>query len=391
MKIHNTLLEASREALNEIFSNNRYADKVLEKTFRQNKRYGSRDRKFIAELVYDIVRWKRKYEYIAGTNNINHLMGVWFYLKNNMLPDNDQFKNVEIKKFSDPAVASEAIRESVPDWLYELGVFELKDKWSKELHALNCKAPLVLRTNTLKITTDKLKIELLKENISSTYIRNIPDALEVTEKSNVFSSNAFKSGFFEVQDASSQLVATFLNPLPGERVIDACAGAGGKTLHIAALMKNRGRVIAMDIEQYKLDELKKRAARAGVNNAEARIIQSSKDIKKMAGTADKLLLDAPCSGLGVLKRNPDAKWKLSNTFINDVRLKQQSILKDYSIMIKPGGELVYATCSILPSENRIQINTFLNSNQNFEFAEDKTVLPSEGYDGFYMCRIKRVT
>ncbi len=174
------------------------------------------------------------------------------------------------------------------------------------------------------------------------------------------------------------------------RIIDACAGAGGKTLHLAALAKNKGRIIAMDVEQWKLDELQKRARRAGVSNLEPRLIESSKSIKRLEKSADRVLLDVPCSGLGVLKRNPDAKWKLSPEFIQQVRELQHNILSDYGVMLKPGGLMVYSTCSILPSENEEQVRRFLEEKQGeYELVKDKHTWPSEGYDGFYMALLKK--
>ena len=174
------------------------------------------------------------------------------------------------------------------------------------------------------------------------------------------------------------------------RVIDACAGGGGKTLHLAALMKNKGRIIAMDTEAWKLDELKKRARRAGVGNIEPRVIESSKTIKRLENSADRLLLDVPCSGLGVIKRNPDAKWKLTPEFMERVKELQQHILADYSTMLKTNGLMVYSTCSLLPSENEKQVEKFLESRKDkFELLEQKWLKPSEGFDGFYMALIQR--
>jgi 16S rRNA (cytosine967-C5)-methyltransferase len=186
------------------------------------------------------------------------------------------------------------------------------------------------------------------------------------------------------------LVAEFLKIEPGMRIVDACAGAGGKTLHIASITQNKGRIISLDTEQWKLDETKKRARRAGVSNLEIRLIEGSKTMKKLHDTADRLLLDVPCSGLGVIKRNPDAKWKLSLEFINRLKVMQAEIIQDYSKIVKVGGKMVYATCSILPSENQGQVETFLKNNPNYKLEEEKIVLPSEsGFDGFYMARIIR--
>jgi len=194
-----------------------------------------------------------------------------------------------------------------------------------------------------------------------------------------------------LQDASSQRVALFLDVNEKMRVIDACAGGGGKTLHIAALMKNTGHIIAMDTEQWKLDELKRRARRASATNIEPRLIDSSKVIKRLYDTADRVLLDVPCSGLGVLRRNPDAKWKLNLEFIERVKKLQYEILDRYSRMVKLHGKLVYATCSILHSENQLQVNLFLEQHKNFKLEEEKQIFPSEGFDGFYMARMYRIS
>jgi 16S rRNA (cytosine967-C5)-methyltransferase len=222
-------------------------------------------------------------------------------------------------------------------------------------------------------------------------LEDFPDAIVLAERQNIFTSPAFKGGFFEVQDAGSQVISTFLRIAPGLRVIDACAGAGGKTLHLASLMRNKGRIVAMDTEQWKLDELQKRARRAGVSNIETRLIESGKTIKRLAGSADRLLLDVPCSGLGVLKRNPDAKWKLSVAFIEKIKELQQHILNDYCDMLKVGGLMVYSTCSILPSENELQVQQFLAAkNGAFQLLEEKHILPSQGFDGFYMALMERM-
>jgi 16S rRNA (cytosine967-C5)-methyltransferase len=174
------------------------------------------------------------------------------------------------------------------------------------------------------------------------------------------------------------------------RIIDACAGAGGKSLHMAAISQNKGRILSLDTEQWKLDEAKKRARRAGVSNLDTRLIEGAKTIKKLYDTADRLLLDVPCSGLGVIKRNPDAKWKLSLDFINKVKAEQAAILEEYAKILKVGGKLVYATCSILPSENQFQVDKFLANHSNYSLEEARVVLPSEsGFDGFFMARIIR--
>jgi 16S rRNA (cytosine967-C5)-methyltransferase len=213
--------------------------------------------------------------------------------------------------------------------------------------------------------------------------------VQLEEKKNVFLTSIFKEGFFEVQDAGSQLIGEFVDAQPGLRVIDACAGAGGKTLHLAAMMENKGQIIALDIHAWKLVELKRRAKRAGAHNIETRTITDTKVIKRLHEKADRLLIDAPCSGLGVLRRNPDSKWKIDQDFIDRIKNEQKQILQDYSKMVKKGGKLVYATCSILPSENEDQVKIFLENNADFKLVKENKVLPSQGFDGFYMALIER--
>jgi 16S rRNA (cytosine967-C5)-methyltransferase len=272
------------------------------------------------------------------------------------------------------------------DLLYK----ELGKQWNLEAEALNLQAQVIIRANTLKTTKQDLAKALKEKKIDTEPVKGCKDGLYLKERQNLFTLPEFQEGLFEVQDASSQLVAEFLQPEPGMRVIDACAGAGGKSLHIAALMQSKGRLISLDTEEWKLEETKKRARRAGVSNLETRLIEGGKTLKKLQDTADRLLLDVPCSGLGVLKRNPDAKWKLSQLFIDHIKEKQQEIITEYCKMVKVGGKMVYATCSILPSENQEQVQKFLAKNANFTLEEERIVLPSEsGFDGFYMARMLR--
>ena len=264
--------------------------------------------------------------------------------------------------------------------------------WTKELHALNEQASVILRTNTLKTSRPFLQKRLLDHEINTETISGYPDAVKLSERANVFTSDAFKEGLFEVQDASSQLVAPFLEVSPGQRVIDTCAGAGGKTLHLAALMENKGQLIALDIYSGKLKELKRRAKRNGVHNLETRLIDSTKVIKKLYNSADRVLIDAPCTGLGVLKRNPDAKWKLQPEFLEQIVQTQRELLRDYSKMVKKGGKMVYATCSILPQENKDQITHFLASEEgsSFKLIKEKNIYSSRtGFDGFYMALLSK--
>lgn len=398
MKLYVNIARAVVQSLQMIFEEGRYADKVIEKVLKQNPKWGARDRRFIAETTYDVVRWHRLLQTLTDTepNDYWKLIGCWCVLHEIPLPEWEEFKGLSEKKIHERLEKFRPIRriyESVPDWMDTLGEQELGNRWGEELHALNEEAPVVLRTNTLKISARELKALLEQEGVTTNYINGLTDALVLQQRQNVFRLQAFKDGFFEVQDAASQLIAPFMKIEPGMRVIDACAGAGGKTLHIASYLQNKGRIIAMDVEGWKLDELKKRARRADASNTiETRIIESSKTIKRLENSADRLLLDVPCSGLGVLKRNPDAKWKLTPEFIDEVRTLQQHILQDYCQMVKPGGLMVYSTCSILPSENQEQVKKFIESQPGkFELLNEHHAWPSEGYDGFYMALLKRST
>jgi 16S rRNA (cytosine967-C5)-methyltransferase len=384
------------QALDLIFGEKKFADKVIEKVLKQNPKWGARDRRFIAETTYDIVRWYRLLRLVTNAKGDEYwkLLAGWCVLHELDLTAWDEFKGVKpaaIKEAYKEAQKTRKVFESIPDWLDELGEKELGRQWNHELHALNEEASVVLRVNTLKTSKRELQERLQEDNVETHSLDKQPDALILEERQNVFITPSFKEGLFEVQDAASQLIAPFLKVEPGMRVIDACAGAGGKALHLAALMKNKGRIIAMDVEQYKLDELQKRARRAGVSNMETRLIESSKTVKRLENNADRLLLDVPCSGLGVLKRNPDAKWKLSLEFIDKVKTLQQHILNDYCMMVKKDGLLVYSTCSILQSENEKQVQQFLeNHKEEFTLLEENHALPSEGFDGFYMALLKRI-
>ncbi|WP_417785028.1 RsmB/NOP family class I SAM-dependent RNA methyltransferase [Tenacibaculum sp.] len=402
MRLHRNLVFAVIDSLRDIFNEDVYADKAVEKALKRDKRWGARDRKFVAETIYDVVRWKRLYAEIANVKapysrpDLWRLFAVWCVLKGIQLPDWNQIEPTPTRRIKgkfDELLKIRKFRESIPDWIDEVGVQELGEEvWTKEIAALNKQAEVILRTNTLNTTKAHLQKQLASEGIDTEFIKGYDDALKLVERANVFKTEAFKKGFFEVQDASSQLVAAYLDVEPGMKVVDTCAGAGGKTLHLASLMKNKGQIIAMDIYESKLKKLKVRARRNGAHNIDTRVIDSTKVIKKLQGKADRVLIDAPCSGLGVIRRNPDSKWKLQPEFLDKIRGTQQEVLQQYSKMVKPGGKMVYATCSVLPSENQQQVEFFLASDagKDFKFVKDEKVLSHKsGYDGFYMALLER--
>lgn len=402
MKIlpHKNLFIGINDILCRIFFENKYTDSEIEKTLKANPRWGSKDRSFIAETVYDCVRWKRMIEASSGRplneNNLWEFVGSWFVLNGEKLPHWEEFQKINLKEVlkRNHAVTDKnfAVRESIPDWMDEMGMDELGEKiWQREIEKMNNTLPTVIRVNSLKIDRKSLLKKLKETGVDAVALSKYPDALELVEKTNVLKTEAFKEGGFEIQDAGSQMIAPFLDVRPGMRVVDACAGAGGKTLHLSALMQNKGQIFALDIHEWKLRELKRRAKRNNAQNIQTRLIDSSKVIKRLENSADRLLLDAPCSGLGVLSRNPGAKWKLTSEFIEKIKDEQRKILNDYSKMVKTGGAMVYATCSILPSENHLQIKYFLKNHPEFKLVREKQLLPSQtGYDGFYMAFLEKL-
>ncbi|WP_446717911.1 RsmB/NOP family class I SAM-dependent RNA methyltransferase [Dyadobacter sp. OTU695] len=407
MKLYKGLVAATVEALQDIFVKNRQADRVVEQMLKSNKKWGARDRAFIAGNVYEIVRWWRLVKYAAHvekaveSEDFWRLAGVWQLIKalhlegneaSGSLPEWPEFEEIDrevvVGRYAE-ALAIRKIAQSIPDWIDQLGETELGESWPAELAALNRTAPLVLRINTLKTDIETVR-EQLGSEITET-IPGVPEALVLKIRINVSGHESFKGGFFEVQDAGSQLIAPYLDVRPGMSVIDACAGAGGKSLHLAALLGNTGSILSMDIEHHKLQELERRAARNGVTNLTTMLIDSSKTIESLSETTDRLLLDVPCSGLGVLRRNPDSKWKLKPEFLDKIRKVQAQILEDYSKMVKKGGKMVYATCSILPSESEEQVRAFVKRHKaDWKFVSEHRTSPArDGFDGFYMALLER--
>ncbi len=396
MKLFPNLVKGITQSLRNIFEKKYHADKVIEYLFNDNPKWGSRDRAFVAESVFDMVRqWRRLWAILEkdvtfDEATLTELFGVYWIIKTFEIPDWTEFAdlNIDVILQRNREKFDRQIEYSIDDTIDAIAFEEIGDRWETELAAMNKMAEVVIRTNTIKTSVHQLLAEFDKEEMEIGLVENMPEALILKQRRNLFSNQLFKNGWFEVQDAGSQLIAPFLKVEPGMRVIDACAGAGGKTLHIATLMQNKGRIIAMDIEAKKLEEVKRRSKRNGVSIIETKWIENSKTIKRLHETADRLLLDVPCSGLGVLKRNPDAKYKIDPNFIKQIKQTQQDIIQRYSGMLKKGGMMVYATCSLLPSENNKQVETFLANNKNFSLLEEKMIYPSEfGFDGFYMARL----
>ena len=394
--MHAPVWFALQTALADIFTGGFPADRVLQRQFKANPKFGSHDRRLFAEATYDIVRWWRRLHFAAELDfpslDFAGVTRAWCALNNVGVPARVDVTAAPVERlrarWADASVGR-ASRYSVADWFDAWGLSELGERWPAVLAALNETAPVFLRANRLRTTPEALRAELARTDITSQVAG--PDALRLDRRANVFLNPLFKRGWFEVQDLSSQLVADWVDARPGDRVIDACAGAGGKSLHLAARMQNRGRIVALDVTDRKLEELRRRARRAGATCLETKVIEGTKTIKRLRESADRVLLDVPCTGAGILRRNPDAKWRLHADDVARVTRLQGEILADYASMCKPGGTLVYSTCSIMPSENQAQVDAFLaRSEIAWTLDKSETIYPrAGGGDGFFIARLRR--
>ncbi len=386
-------------ALIDVFVSGRPVDRVVEHNFKNHRQWGSRDRRLFAEVIFDMTRFVRRYAKLAGFNfdpslgethlkveDFKTILACYF---NEKWPDIKTPFSLPTKAFV--GKMSEAEKQSYSDWFYQLGEIELGNHWPKISEQLNRVPDVYLRTNTLVTKRENLMNQLSQMKAPAEALNSSEVAIRLLERKNLFQSELYKLGHFELQDISSQRVAELLDPKPGERVVDACAGAGGKSLHLATLMENQGRVLSMDIHARKLEELKTRARRNKISIIETREITSTKVIKRLEETADAVLLDVPCSGSGVIGRNPDTKYRLNQESFDQLLKTQQEILRVYSKMVKHGGRLVYATCSLFPSENEKQVQAWLKDNPKWKLEEQKTLIPGrdEG-DGFFMAKISRL-
>lgn len=396
-----TSLESSliKTILSETLEHDKPLDKAVSLTFKQRKVVGIAQSHVMTALG-DIMRRLNLYAYLLDCSHINvatrseAAICAWHVLNELETPEFIKKRKRFISQIEprlELAKQEPTLMAGCPDWLEEIGAEQLGDAWPAERDALAQAPQRFIRVNTLKCSAEQLAAQLSEEGIKTRALRKVPSALKVLSNRSLFKTEAFKNGWFEQQDAGSQMIAPLLGVEPGMRVIDACSGAGGKTLHLAAMMEAKGRLLAMDIEQWKLDNLRQRAKRAGASNIETRLIENSKTIKRLKNSADRLLLDVPCSGFGVLKRNPDTKWRYGLDNLEELISTQQDILTRYSQMVRSGGELVYATCSLLPVENEQQVMTFLDRcDGEFELVEQHHISPAEtGFDGFYMAKLKR--
>jgi 16S rRNA (cytosine967-C5)-methyltransferase len=391
------------DTLRKIVWKNTFATKAIQHALKERQDWEDQKRASFSETVYELIRWWRTLWYLLNMEpsssdvTLQKLLIIYLFSKKGTITVLQKKQGLvipDILQRIKTVQTSRALRESIPDWLDAQGEKELGVRWDTLLTSLNNPPPLTIRVNTLKTTARHLSILLQKQGVRIQPIQsmeNTSEALLIQEKTNVFRLPSFHAGLFEVQDAASQLVSRTLDPKPGMRVIDACAGEGSKTLHLASLMKNKGKIIALDTQEWRLRTLQSRAKKAGADIIETRVIHSSKVYKRLRNTADRLL-DAPCSGLGTLRRNPDIKWKLTPMDLKRIILLQRDLLHRYSPLLKPQGTMVYSVCSILPSEGEHQMEHFLKDHPEFRVIQQKRTWPdTDTTDGFYIALLQRIS
>ena len=382
-------LQATIELLDDIAETRYPADRTMANYFKKRRYIGSKDKAVISENFYTVLRKMGSYSWLlqaAGVPiNSKHLCAV--LLKELGLSSKEYFIDQQYAPGRLPETIEQAldaidlltldeapqwVKLNIPEWLYDSFVDVYADKLIDEMSAINSQACTDIRVNTLKSTRKQVLHFLSKAGLEAKATTLAPSGLRFDKRVALFSLPIFKQGWFEIQDEGSQLLALLSGAKAGQTVVDFCAGAGGKTLAMAALMKNKGSIYACDVHSKRLEQLSIRAKRAGVHNIRTHVLSSEKDkwVKKRLGFADVVLIDAPCSGTGTWRRSPDSRWNLSAESLANLSELQSSILESASRLVKPGGTLIYATCSVLRQENENQDERFLHANEGFVPAKE---------------------
>jgi 16S rRNA (cytosine967-C5)-methyltransferase len=367
-----------------------FASDLIARAFRAHRELGSGDRRLCSETVYGLIRMDRRLgaileELTDGAELQPHArdeLKLLIYEARNGIPvealaaetkrvsrapiDLSRALGDEAGLGSRQGLEREAVRLSYPTWLVELLVEDHgRDEGLALAEAMNRRAPLAIRANTARGTREALIDRLADENVTARPTELAPAGLVCETRINAFALSAFRDGLFEVMDEGSQLVAELVAPPPGGRVVDACAGAGGKTLAIGAALGGKGRLLALDTDGKKLEELRRRARRAGLTNVEARAIKETPLGLGIKGQFDRVLVDAPCSGLGTLRRNPEARWRLTRATVESFPARQLALLVTYAPLVAVGGRLIYATCTVARAENEKVVERFLAERDDF--------------------------
>jgi 16S rRNA (cytosine967-C5)-methyltransferase len=389
MRLPPAILGNAEEVLREILRFTSPADVTLSRYFKDHPRLGGRERGAIAECVYSVLRNKTFFTEFGGfgtgasaTMRRLVLLGMADAVGAESLGGLSEDENAFLERIKeiDRSLLPPKKRANLPDWLYDKFVAQYGEEETLELAAvLNTPAPLDLRVNTLKTDREKVIAELATAPIVAEPTPYAPTGLRIRKKPALQNLPLFKEGAIEVQDEGSQVLAQLLGARRGEMVVDFCAGAGGKTLAIGAIMRSTGRLYAFDVSEKRLSKLKPRLARSGLSNVHPVVIAHERDakVKRLAGKIDRVLVDAPCSGMGTLRRNPDVKWRQQPQDIAELTEKQISILDGASRLVKFGGRLVYATCSLLDEENDGIVAQFLASHPDFELIPMNKVLAEQ--------------
>jgi 16S rRNA (cytosine967-C5)-methyltransferase len=390
MRLPPAILANTEEVLREILRFTAPADVTLSRYFKDHPRLGGRERGAIAEAVYAVLRNKTFFTDFAGatkgaTMRRLTLLGMAEAVGVDALGGLTDEENAFLARIGeiDRNLLQPKKRANLPDWLYEKFVAQYGEEETLQLAAvLNTPAPLDLRVNSLKATRDDVIAQLAQAPIAAEPTPFAPLGLRVWKKPALQNLPLFKEGAIEVQDEGSQVLAQLVGARRGEMVVDFCAGAGGKTLALGAIMRNTGRLYAFDVSEKRLTKLKPRLARSGLSNVHPVVIAHERDakVKRLAGKIDRVLVDAPCSGLGTLRRNPDVKWRQQPQSIVEMQEKQASILDGAARLLRAGGRMVYATCSLLNEENDQIVEQFLASHPDFELVPMNTVLAEQKID-----------
>lgn len=370
----------------------RPADRVIAAFFRQRRYLGSHDRAELSESAYGILRFRRLLQSLiarvqpAASDDPAWLFAAYKLHVEKVVPQalsaySLPLRTAEIARLAaqEPSAAAAdcGIRLSFPEWLVQALRRQRGEEESERLlAALNQPAPVTVRVNTLKTTREECLAELQRRGLEAVPTKLSPFGLHLAKRTNLFALDLFRQGWFELQDEGSQLVSLLVDPKPASRVADACAGGGGKTLHLAALMKNHGEIFAFDVLSRRLANVLKRAQRGGAHNIRTMLLEQDATPASLLRSLDAVLIDAPCSGTGVLRRSPDTKWKISEELVGRIAATQQRILKQYAPLVKPGGRLVYATCSVLAEENEEVVHSFLAQHPDFRLGNAARILRS---------------
>jgi len=367
------LVEACTDLLRQVLTFEYPADAVVSRYFREHRHFGPRERATLAETTYTVLRRKLQFERLARSGSgprerrlaILGFAGVRGFLQGALSAQESDW--LDACNAVPPGDFFEPERHNLPEWLAERLKAQLGADFWPLAESLLQGAPLDLRVNTLKAKRPQTQAELAQLAIKSEETPYSPWGLRVQGKPALTHLELFKNGSIEVQDEGSQLLALLLDAKRGEMVVDFCAGAGGKTLAIGATMRSTGRLYAFDTSAHRLDALKPRLARSGLSNVHPAAIAHERDerVKRLAGKIDRVLVDAPCSGLGTLRRNPDLKWRQSPESVQELTAKQVAILASAARLVKPGGRLIYATCSLLAEENEAIADAFSAAQPDF--------------------------